>query len=254
MVAFMGSNSRAGQIRGAACPQPRHPAAELGCNTLIWPRLGQLPSKGCPPCQTAPRSRQTLVRCRVEPPEPVLQGHLHRCQAGLQHQPRAGGTKQKEPRYRRSKPELRCAPGKSSCPKGLKASVCPAALPATRPSHRRGPQRWLMRAKKAPSPKDPLQRNPRKRPLVPFWRGGWFTPLPGMTHSESVWSVWSGLFCRLGARFPGRHHPGGGSGCLPIWDRGGCRRDRTSSTLGTPRTSPCPCERAEEEGTIPTDI
>lgn len=251
MGAFMGSNSRAGQIRGAAYPQPRHPAAELGCNTLIWPRLGQLPSKGCPPCQTAPRSRQTLVGCRVEPPEPVLQGHLHR-----------GGGTSPEPaaRSRRSRvtagrsQSFAVPRGKSSCSKGLKASVCPAALPATRPSHRRGSQRWLMRAKKAPSPKDLLQRNPRKRPLVPFWRGGWFTPLPGVTHSESVWSVWSGLFCRLGARFPGRHRPGGGSGCLPIWDRGGCRRDRTSSTLGTPRASPCPCERAEEEGTIPTDI
>lgn len=80
-----GSNSRAGQIRGAACKQLCHPTSELACNTLIFPRLGQLLSKGCPSCQTAQRSRQTLIR--VEPTKPTLKGHLDHSKARLQHQP-----------------------------------------------------------------------------------------------------------------------------------------------------------------------
>jgi len=129
-----GRNSRAGQIREAACKQPCHPASELPCNALIFPRLGQLPSERCPSCQTARRSRQTLIRCEVEPTKPGPEGRPDRSEARLRHR------SERSARSRRScvttgRSQGFAVPRRKSLA-GRKASTCPAATRAARPSHR----------------------------------------------------------------------------------------------------------------------
>lgn len=170
----------------------------------------------------------------MEPTKPILKGHLDHSKAGLQHQSELSA------RSRRScvttgQRQSFAVPRRKSLA-GRKASTCPAAMPATYPSHLGKSSRSLLLTTKSRLPKTCSKATQGKAIAAPLER--WMIYSIAWNDSFGV-----GLVClvravlQAGLSVPGAASPRGpahgSSGFLPIRVCGGCRRDCPSPALET---------------------